>query len=324
MNLLELIDEWDSKVKFSEKTYYTYYEHAAKFRNLYEYIKNLYKYKWSIDRPFSAGLIPTIESWLNNFQTKREQRIAFELISKILFYSSKEMESLCKTTCSNLLELMTYSLGSRISMSFINKNAFLIPATDSGAEYCRFLRHMYHLDNYTVKQSFQEIKTYDYSQRKHLIFMEDFVGSGDTAKKKYSEFNLSQKRIAFGNLQFYYCALIGTSWGLQTIKKETDFKVVAGEVLDSDYKCFSSNSIIYTRAKDRADAEQVFKKYGEVLCLGDQEIDGFPLGFNDDQLTVVLHDNTPDNTVPVIWYPEKNWHALFERSRRYPGATAHI
>lgn len=324
MNLIELIDEWDSKVKFSEKAYYSYYEHAGKFRNIYERIKNLYDYKWSVDRHFSAGLIPTIESWLNNFKTKRERRIAFELVSKILFYSRKEMESLCKTTCSNLLNLMTYNLGSRIDISFIDTNAFLIPATDSGAEYCRILRHSYNLNTYTVKQSIQELKTHDYLQRKHIIFLDDFVGSGATAINKCSEFKVTEKKIAFSDLHFYYCALIATNWGLETIKRETGFEVVAGEVLDSKYKCFSGDSVIYTEAQNRAEAEQVFNKYGEQICEDDPEIKGFPLSFNNDQLSVVLHDNTPDNTLPVIWSPEKNWFALFERRRRYHGASNSI
>ena len=324
INLLELIDEWDSMVKFSEKAFYSYFERAGKFRNIYESIKNLYDYKWSVDRSFPAGLIPTIESWLNNFRTKRERRIAFELVSKILFYSRKEMESLCKTTCNNLLDLMTYNLGGRIDTSFIDKNAFLIPATDSGAEYCRILRHIYNLNTYTVKQSIQELKTPDYLQRKHIIFVDDFVGSGATAINKCSEFKVSEKRMAFSDLHFYYCALIATKWGLEMIKRETGFEVVAGQVLDSKYKCFSDDSVIYTEAQNRAEAKQVFNKYGEQICKDDPEIDDYPLGFNNDQLPVVLPDNTPDNTLPVIWYPEKNWFALFERSRRYHGATASV
>lgn len=324
INLLNLIDEWDSKVKFSEEAYYAYYEHAGEFSNLFERIKNLYDYKWSVDRRFSVGLVPTIESWLNNFNTKREQMVAFVLVSKILFYSRKEMESLCRTTYSKLLNLMTYNLGSRIDISFIDTNAFLIPATDSDAEYCTILRHSYNLNNNTVKQSIRDLRTYDYVQRKHIIFLQDFVGSGATAINKCSEFNVTEKIMAFSDLHFYYCALIATKWGLERIKQSTGLEVVAGEVLDSRYKCFSGDSIIYPETENRVEAEQVFNKYGEQLCQDDPEIPGYPLGFNDDQLSVVLPNNTPDNTLPVIWYPDKDWFALFKRSRRYHGASTPI
>jgi hypothetical protein len=109
INLPKLIDEWDSKVKFSEDAFYSYFEHAGKFSSMYENIKNLYQYKWAENRPFSAGLTPTLEKWLNNFSTKRERRVAFELVSKVLFYSRRELECLCRTACNKLLALMTRS-----------------------------------------------------------------------------------------------------------------------------------------------------------------------------------------------------------------------
>lgn len=324
MNLLKLIDDWDSELKFSETNYYSYYECAGKFSNLYEYIKNLYEYKWSADHSFPAGLIPTIESWLDNFRTKREQRIAFELISKILFYSRKEMASLCKAAYSSLLYLMTLKLGGKIDTSFIDTNAFLVPATDGGAEYCRILRHTYQLNTRTVRQSMQDLTTADLFQRKHIIFVDDFVGSGSTARNKCQEFRLAEKKMAFGDLHFYYCALIATKWGLETIERNTIFEPVAGQVLASKYRCFSDDSVIYAETPNRAQAKRVFTKYGAQVCEGDREIDGYPLGYNDDQLSVVLHDNTPDNTLPVLWYPDKNWFALFGRSRRYHGVSTSV
>jgi len=324
INLLKLIDEWDSMVKFSEDAFYSYFERAGKFRSMYENIRNLYQYKWSVNRSFPAGLTPTLENWLNNFSTKREQRVAFELVSKVLFYSRRELECLCRTACNKLLAFMTRSLGSAVNMSFIDKEAFLLPATDSDAQYCTFLRHSLGLNTNTVKQSIHDLKTYHYSQRKHIILLEDFVGSGTTAINKYRELGVPEKRTAFGDLHFYYCALVATEWGLERIKRQTAFEVVAGEVLDSKYKCFSDNSMIYPQTRNRAEAQQVFSDYGEQLCQDDPEIPGYPLGFNDDQLSVVLPDNTPDNTLPVIWYPDKNWFALFRRDRRYHGATAPI
>jgi hypothetical protein len=324
INLLKLIDEWDSRVKFSEDAFYSYFESAGKFRNMYENIRNLYQYKWSVNRSFPAGLTPTVERWLDNFSTNREQRIAFELVSKVLFYSRRELECLCRATCNNLLAVMGQILGGRINLSFIDTDAFLIPATDSDAEYCTFLRHSLRLNTNTVKQSIHELKTYHYARRKHIILLEDFVGSGTTAINKYREFGLREKRKAYGDLHFYYCALTATAWGLERIRRNTGFEVVAGEVLDSRYRCFSDNSIIYPQRQNRAEARQVFGEYGEQLCKNDPEIPGYPLGFNDDQLSVVLPDNTPDNTLPVIWYPDKNWFALFKRDRRYHGAATSV
>ena len=56
------------------------------------------------------------------------------------------------------------------------------------------------------------------------------------------------------------------------------------------------------------------------LCLrcGEQLVPSHPLGYRDGQLLLGFSHNTPDNTLPVFWYEERdgpNWRPMF---RRYP------
>ena len=44
-------------------------------------------------------------------------------------------------------------------------------------------------------------------------------------------------------------------------------------------------------------------------------VDNSALGFGDCQLLLSLHHNTPNNTLPIIWYEEddENWTPIFKR-----------
>jgi hypothetical protein len=180
---------------------------------------------------------------------------------------------------------------------------------------------MYKLDSTTVKDSKSDLCKADYVSGKHIIFVDDFVGTGADAEKGYRNLKIADWKAINSEQGFYYLSLIATQWGIERIGSKTSFEVIAGEVLGRNFQCFSENSIIYEDQAERLKAEDVFRSYGEKLCIGDPEIDGFPLGYGDCQLTIIVYDNTPDNSLPVIWYPDKNWVPLFRRNRRYHGST---
>lgn len=323
VNLLELIEEWDEDIEYSESDYYAYYEKMGEFSGIYENIKSLYESKWSIDRPFPAGLTATVERWLGNYELDPERKVAFQLIPRIMVYSKKEMEVLCEITFEKLVQLLESHLGRIVDKSFFNSNVFFVPLTDSGGNWCRYLRHHYDFESSAVKQSIDVLKPIHYSHRKYIVVVEDFVGSGSDVVKEYTEKLAGVKRI-YSDVHFYLFALIATKWGVDAVDGETEFNVVVGEMLDSRYKCFSKESVVYSDTRTRAEAKRVFSKYGRRLCDSDPEISGCPLGFDNGQLAVVLHDNTPDNTLPVIWYPDKGWFPFFRRSRRYHGDTGTV
>jgi hypothetical protein len=64
---------------------------------------------------------------------------------------------------------------------------------------------------------------------------------------------------------------------------------------------------------------QHIKSICEHLRLSDEETaqlaDDHSLGFENGQLLVGFHHNTPDNTLPIIWYDEEfaSWTPIFKR-----------
>jgi hypothetical protein len=313
LNLLELIEEWDSSSDISEGSYYERFASSRKYHRLHDNIKTLYELKWCKDRPFQADPDAMMEKWLANFYLNNEQREAFELIPKIILYSKMEMESLCEIAYRKLLSYAEEVLGHHLDPSLRNSSFIFIPLTDSGNYWCRHLRHKYGLDRGIFKEGLKDIKSAGFERGVFYVFVEDFVGSGSDAIKKLKRLGID--RLIKRNIRPCYMALISTDWGALNIKNKVKINLISGELLGSQYKCFTDESIIYPEPNQRNIAQRIFHMYGQRLSNKDPEISGFPLGFDHCQLTVVLWDNTPDNSLPIIWYPNKNWFPLFRRNR---------
>jgi hypothetical protein len=65
---------------------------------------------------------------------------------------------------------------------------------------------------------------------------------------------------------------------------------------------------------DRAEVEAMCRRYGDRL------VSTYPLGFGDCQLLIGFHHNTPDNSLPIIWFVEPDglpWTPIFKRYSKY-------
>jgi hypothetical protein len=142
-------------------------------------------------------------------------------------------------------------------------------------------------------------------------------GSGHQAQEYSRDIVCELKQIAPAIRTAYY-VLFATSRALTNIRANTLFDDVNCIFdLDPSFACFGDLSRFYTKddAKiDRGIARQIFEHYGKELWPD------HPLGYGDCQLLIGFHHNTPDNTLPIIWYDEPGspWHAMF---KRYPKLT---
>jgi hypothetical protein len=148
-----------------------------------------------------------------------------------------------------------------------------------------------------------------------MCFIDDLCGSG-TQAAAYTEDLVRPIKQLNANARISYYTLFATSFGLGEVKKLGSFDDVATMVeLDESFRCFSANSRIYSNEKspfNKVKAEEISRRYGARL------LPAHPLGWRDGQLLVGFCHNTPDNTLPIVWYDEPEgepWTPLF---RRYP------
>jgi hypothetical protein len=151
------------------------------------------------------------------------------------------------------------------------------------------------------------------------VFIDDFCGSGSQGKR-YSKDILAELKTLSPDCVAAYHVLFATTEGLRVLREETKFdSAECIYELDSTFKCFGGDSRYFSKpieGIDKTEVEAMCRKYGSQL---DRTA---PLGFSDCQLLIGFHHNTPNNTLPIIWFDEPGgppWTPIFRRYSKYFG-----
>lgn len=154
----------------------------------------------------------------------------------------------------------------------------------------------------------------DPPELEHLIFLDDFCGSGTQASRRVKKL-VAALRSHHKSIRVSYFVLFSTQAGLETLESSGLFDEVRPVIVfDNDYKVFCNGSHYYRSGSNDVNqpvAERMMAHYGKKLV----EVPGDSLGFGDCQLLMSFEHNTPNNTLPVIWAenPETPWYAIFPR-----------
>ncbi len=162
--------------------------------------------------------------------------------------------------------------------------------------------------------------------------MDDFCGSGNqVAKDKGLISFINFIKTNRTSVEINYLMLVGTEVGIDNIEKTGIFNNVNAVMrLDDSFKVFETNSRYFSNVDIPLVMDEVklfAETYGYPLTEKLCQSDGVPpvhltacassnsLGFSNCQLLLGFHHNTPDNTLPIIWYDEKDypWIPIFKR-----------
>jgi hypothetical protein len=147
------------------------------------------------------------------------------------------------------------------------------------------------------------------------VFIDDFCGSGDQGVS-YSQEIVEDIKSIKPDASVAYYVLFGTEQGLDVVRNRTRFdSVECIYELDETFKCFHPSSRFFETSVPfvkRETCEEVARSYGERLWPGNS------MGHGECQLLIGFSHNTPDNTLPIIWYDEPETHPWTPIFRRYP------
>ena len=141
---------------------------------------------------------------------------------------------------------------------------------------------------------------------------------------------MSHIKNRFPHSKIHYYSLVGLEEGLEYLNKNRDYDYLESVLrLDKTYKCFSSESRIFKNNEDsinQDDLKEICEYYGiqlyESILLRQRydvsQANHHKLGYNDSQLLIGFYHNTPDNTLPIIWYNEDmiTWNPIFPRANK--------
>lgn len=289
---------------------------------------------------------PAVNSWLENFNgltgaTADIERLhALYILSQFMYFGGQEIRILLRALYRELF-LLPLSQKVRSETSGVaefcarmeeERRTTRFLGVGNPSESGVHLLYYFRQENGLSKSAFLDsAQIYDLAdsngQRKRVarnpevtryIFLDDICGSGETAVE-YSKNLLPELLSEQPEVEVWYFSLFATSKGLRRVAEKTVFGERCGAVyeLDETYKWSSPNSRYLSVLPDglyRSLLTALPFAYGNML------LPGHPLGYQDSELLLGFSHNTPDNTLPIIWFEQQHgtresWYPIF---KRYP------
>lgn len=286
---------------------------------------------------------PAVEAWLANFvddwsDDPSEKLHALFLLSHFMYFGDDEIRVLLRALFRDLfrypiVEQLRKAADGTLDGDALNR-AFAMelarsrflgignPA-ESGTHLLYYFRQENKLSKDLFTHTYQifdgrldaDVGLADHNLKRYVL-IDDFCGSGDQATE-YSEKVVAaireSARRAGLTVEVCYYVLFSTSEGLTRIQTDGDFdRVSAVYELDSSYQTFADDSRYF-----RTHPDSINRDFAHQMCQtrGEQLWPTYPLGYEDGQLMIGFHHNTPDNVLPVLWIDSDNppWTPMFRR-----------
>lgn len=277
-----------------------------------------------------------IESWLNNF-SEEERIYMLHILSKFIYINPLCIRKLLVFLFKDLYKRPIIAEIRRknddtLDMGLI-KDEFSTELSqtkfigignpsESGCHLLYFFRQ----ENSLSINNFMHIHEFfsldgkingQYKSINRLIFIDDFCGTGRQVFKYLNDF--CEKLKANTRIRKYYYSLVATEEGLSFLRsKKILDDVSACLTLDSSFKSFSPISRIIEKKEDRERSMNIAFRYGKELLCKNKNLKlarKCALGYGDCQLLLGFYHNTPNNTLPIIWFDEDqyNFKSIFKR-----------
>lgn len=301
-HLIDIKNEIENKQKYLEKIFaeiIDYINAELEFNKDKPKINVLYKEisdelvlqieKW--DQIISQD---KIESWLSNFENKNDRITALKLLDKLTYIQNKDMKIFIKASYNKLLANINKDNLNDCDISSIGEitsgsTHFLKPFQEENSISSRLFRTVEELN----------LLSKDNKLKETLIFIDDFVGSGNTFIKWYNRnIDLLNK---FKTI-FYVCFTAFQN-GLDKIQEETKVQVICAYLIEESQQVIDGTLFHDEETKIIKD---LVEKYSSRIGTD------YIFGYDNCQLLLSFEDNIPNNSLGLLWW-QKNWIPLLER-----------
>jgi len=242
-----------------------------------------------------------IEDWLNQFDDS-DRPLILRLLEGFRYYSSRKVNHMVKDLYASVCSCLNTSCRAVwfVPVGYVAKSGSII------AYYFRMQNNLPQ-DRFLAPD---DIGSLDLASDTAVVFLDDFVGSGNQARQVWQNVVLPVTGLKLA-ASFIYAVLVANKLGLENIQSSTGLLPLAVEVIQDEARPFSDKSTVFTDQTEREMGKEVAKKYGEILYPN------HPLGYNDSQGLLGFFYSTPNNTLPIFWSSEGGWKPLLAHGESY-------
>ena len=265
-----------------------------------------------------------IRSWLEQVPSHRDQRLLFNILRNIRFFSEAEVREKLRLSFGFLRDkLLDVS-----KIKGAGRTDIVITYIDGEGKSGQFYASRFAEENRIPTRSILTpskfshlVASYsrNYGAVGTIVVIDDIVATGDTLERKLCAF-VAENEIELRSLArpVVAIALAGTDVGVDRVRRAMaqfdwlDFDIRVCEPLLPRYFAFERGNGIWNSNDEYERAE--------ALCrdLGVNIYPKSPLGFEDQGLLIVFPDTCPDNSLPIIHSPSisgaaREWTPLFPR-----------
>jgi len=162
-------------------------------------------------------------------------------------------------------------------------------------------RELFGAEKFIFPKSYSKFKE-QFSNKDLIILVDDYVGTGDTAKDvlnfylKYEKFNKKNVLILSIAAQFH---------GINRVKEEFGVRIIS-KIERGKYLVDNFSDDILKEKRDKI----------ATMCEA-LKIKNDYFGYGDSEALICILNKSPNNTFPVFWYETKSYPAPFPRSKVY-------
>jgi hypothetical protein len=145
-----------------------------------------------------------------------------------------------------------------------------------------------------------------------IIFVDDFLGSGDQFVKFFTQWEFANQ-LASG-LTFIYAPVVAHQLGLENLSISLPtVHVECVEKLGTDQRFFNEHTWeqLSQGQISAAEARDWYLNFGERRGFKPKDVS--LLGYGDLELVFGFSHSTPNNSLPILWHACANWQPLLER-----------
>jgi len=279
-----------------------------------------------------------LAKWITNVTSDDDQKLLFKLVPRIFYLGREEFNCLHRTAYNTaiknwLIEIGNLTFDNQDYLKYLSQameDTWFCPVTDSFR-----INQFYHLNQISTKHTFRpdwrslrkfgdinKIILYIIKNNvKQIVLLEDFVGSGTqcVGPIKFACDLITEAASKQVNLKILFVPLIIFPVGLDKINKS----------LVSNYPNFSIKPIIEVKLseiinKEAEDSNDELKPFVDMIERSFTLVKGdttMPMGiekfgYKNTGGLVVMCTNTPNNSLPIIFYESNSWSPLFKRHFR--------